>query len=63
MSTTMTPITHESGADFICPCGNTPDSDGFYNCDSDGNVVEPTLDGDWEDLYVCGRCGQIHRLT
>lgn len=63
MSETATPITHKSGEDITCPCGNTPESDGFYACDGDGNEMEPTLNSDWEDLYVCGRCGQIHRIA
>jgi len=55
-------ITHPDGTDFVCACGNTPETDGFFTCDADGNIIEPTLDGDWEDLYACGRCGQLHRF-
>lgn len=42
---------------WICVCGNTPDSDGFYPCDANGNEVEP-VEG-WKDLYVCANCGRI----
>lgn len=57
----MTPkeyINHEPGNDdaWICVCGNTPDHDGFYTCDKDGNEVEPTA-ADWKTgWYVCARC-------
>jgi hypothetical protein len=54
-------ITHEAGSDeaWICICGNTPVDDGFYPCDKDGNEMEPSVESDWEDLYVCARCGRI----
>jgi hypothetical protein len=42
---------------WICLCGNTSTSDGFFPCDDDGNEVPPTKG--WENLYVCGRCGRI----
>jgi hypothetical protein len=32
----------------------------LFPCDSDSNEVEP-LAGQWEDLYVCARCGRIIR--
>jgi hypothetical protein len=52
-------IAHEPGSDesWICLCGNRPDSDGFFPCDSNGNEVQP-VDG-WNNLYVCFRCGRI----
>jgi Zn-finger protein len=44
---------------WICFCGNTPRSAGFYPCDLNGNIVEPT-EKDWKtDLYVCDDCGRI----
>jgi hypothetical protein len=44
---------------WLCICGNTPDSDGFYACDKNGNEVEPTRE-DWKtDWYVCARCGRM----
>jgi len=58
----MSIITNHYGTDVVCVCGNQPHYDGFYTCDTDGNIIEPTLDSDWEDLYVCGRCGQLHRF-
>jgi hypothetical protein len=53
-------LTHEPGNEgaWECVCGNKPDSDGFFPCDSDGDEVEP-VKGQWEDLYVCARCGRI----
>jgi len=42
-----------------CSCGNRPDSDGFYPCTKEGEVVEPTPD-EWDGLhYICFRCGEI----
>jgi hypothetical protein len=54
-------ITHEAGSydAWICICGNTPDSDGFYTCDEAGDEIEPTADSDWNGLYVCANCGRI----
>jgi hypothetical protein len=53
--------THKAGEAFVCVCGNTPDSDGFFPCDEAGRIIEPTADSDWDGLYVCERCGQLHR--
>jgi len=58
-------ITHEPGNNdaWTCICGNRPDSDGFYPCNSNGDEVEP-VEGIWDDLYVCARCGRIlHQRT
>ena len=45
---------------WVCICGNMPPTDGFYPCDEQGNVVEPTIDGPWDGVrYVCNRCGRI----
>ncbi|MFN9903016.1 MAG: hypothetical protein ACK55Z_30435 [bacterium] len=52
--------THKSDADWVCACGNTPDTDGFFSCDSDGNEMEPTLESDWDGLFVCASCGELH---
>lgn len=56
-------ISHEKGNDeaWICICGNTPESDGFYPCNTDGNEMEPTIGSDWDGLYVCLNCGRIIR--
>ena len=43
-----------------CSCGNRPDTDGFYPCTKDGEVVEPIL-RDWADHYLCYLCGEIVR--
>ncbi len=54
-------ITHEPGVEdaWVCVCGNTPADDGFYPCNGKGIVVEPVIGGDWENLYICFRCGII----
>ena len=54
-------ITHEGGDKdaWVCVCGNTPTSYGFFPCDKEGNEMEP-IKG-WKGLYVCGRCGRIIR--
>jgi hypothetical protein len=59
MVSTSEHIKHEEGNDeaWICLCGNTTRSDGFYPCDEDGNEMAPAKG--WENLYVCGRCGRI----
>jgi hypothetical protein len=44
---------------WICVCGNQPEQDGFYPCDSAGVIVEPTAE-DWTSgLYVCNQCGRL----
>jgi len=43
--------THKAGETFVCDCGNTPDSDGFFPCDEAGRIIEPTADSDWDGLY------------
>ena len=45
-----------------CSCGNRPDTDGFYPCTKDGEIVEPTKE--WDDYYLCYLCGEIvHQKT
>lgn len=59
-------ITCEAGNDdaWICLCDNTPTSDGFFPCDAEGNEMDPIKGSDWDELYVCGRCGRIiHQST
>lgn len=43
--------------DYVCKCGNTSASDGFYPCNSSGREIEP--DENWQGLYVCARCGGL----
>ena len=61
MTNTRERISHEAGNDegWICLCGNTPASDGFYPCDEHGNEMDPTKGSGWVNLYVCTRCGRI----
>lgn len=57
-------IAHEAGKPeaWICLCGNRPSADGFFPCDKAGDEMEPVAD--WEDLYVCAKCGRIiHQTT
>lgn len=44
---------------WVCICGNTPVSDGFYACDAKGDEMSPDIGSDWQNLYVCLRCGRI----
>lgn len=40
-------------------CGNAPYLNGFYPCNLDGKVVEPT-EKDWDGIhYKCDLCGNI----
>jgi hypothetical protein len=39
-----------------CICGNEPHVDGFFTCNEEGKIVEPT-DEEWTtNFYVCIRC-------
>ncbi len=49
--------------DLKCKCGNTTASDGFVPCDTKGNEIEPTAENNWNGLYVCQRCGEIHNIN
>ncbi len=44
---------------WVCICGNTPTSDGFFPCNESGNEMEPTKGSGWAGLYVCAQCGRI----
>jgi len=53
---------HEEGRfgdAWVCLCGNTSTSQGFYPCDDHGKQISPDVDGPWINLYVCDRCGRI----
>lgn len=44
---------------WMCACGNEPELEGFYPCNSEGEIVEPTPEL-WNGLlYVCDKCGRI----
>ena len=58
-------ITHAEGDSdaWVCLCGNTPSTEGFYPCDAQGNEVEPTP-AEWTTgCYVCAHCGRIINQT
>ncbi len=42
--------------EWTCLCGNVALEDGFYPCDAEGNVVEPTPQEWTTNLYRCDRC-------
>ena len=44
---------------WICLCGNTALEHGFYPCDSEGYIVEPTPYEWTTNWYVCDKCGRI----
>lgn len=44
---------------WVCLCGNTPVADGFFPCDLDGRLVEPTPREWTTSTYRCERCGRI----
>jgi hypothetical protein len=54
-------ITYEDGDEdnWVCICGNTPSDGGFDICDKQGNVIEPLIGSDWDNLYRCAVCGRI----
>jgi len=53
----------EDQNEWICLCGNTGLYEGFYPCNSEGELVEPTPE-DWTtDCYVCEQCGRIIRQS
>jgi hypothetical protein len=45
---------------MTCDCGNIPETDGFFPCDSNGNEMEPLLGSNWDSLYICARCKEIY---
>jgi len=42
--------------EWTCLCGNVASEDGFFPCDADGNVVEPSWQEWTTNLYRCDRC-------
>jgi len=45
---------------LVCPCGNEPYLDGFYPCGSDGTMLSPDINGDWDSVtHICSRCSRI----
>ncbi len=52
-------IYRDAWGKWTCVCGNTALDDGFYPCNSQGEVVEPTPEAWTTNCYVCDRCGRI----
>ena len=49
----------ESCDAWTCLCGNMPHTNGFFPCDFNGKLVEPTPT-DWTSgLYACLSCGRL----
>jgi hypothetical protein len=44
---------------WICACGNTVNTNGFFPCDATGKLVDPTPDEWPDDLVLCDACGRI----
>ncbi len=44
---------------WMCICGNTPDSYGFFSCDASGNPMEEGINNNWPGLYICDHCWRI----
>ncbi len=43
-----------------CKCGNQPNYEGFYTCNSMGEIVPPSVSDGWDEVhYVCHRCWRI----
>ena len=57
----MEHITFEAdkGIDWLCVCGNTPGTRGFLPCDEKGQLMEPTIESNWNGLYICDTCRRI----
>lgn len=60
-------LTIETGDQWTCSCGNTPDRDGFYPVtvgDVLAREVEPTIGSAWDEhTYGCARCGAAYNVT
>ncbi len=41
----------------VCVCGNTPERDGFFPCDTQGEYCQSVPS--WKGHYVCEGCGLI----
>jgi hypothetical protein len=53
-------VIHKDEFDALeCLCGNRPERKGFYPCNSEGEMVEPTLEEWTTHWYVCDECGRI----
>ncbi|MET4898526.1 hypothetical protein RN629_15425 [Sphingomonadaceae bacterium jetA1] len=44
---------------WICLCDNTPCTDAFATCATNGEDMEPSMGSDWDGLYRCDRCYRI----
>lgn len=49
--------------ELTCECGNNTFLYGFYPCDENGNEIEPTIDSNWNGLYICPNCRKIMKFN
>ena len=49
--------------DWVCLCGNTALTSGFFPCSQEGEQVEPTPEEWATNCYVCEQCGRIIRQS
>ena len=59
----MTITLNKFEEDFYCECGNCAFDSGFFSCNEKGEIIEPTEEAGWEDLYVCYKCGQVYKVV
>ena len=54
-------ITHTSqdSYDWICLCGNTWETQGFHECDSEGNALDDETVTGPDTLFFCCTCERI----
>lgn len=55
----VTELTAEEFEDYTCSCGNTSFDSGFFPSNEVGEMIEPTDEAGWTNLYVCAGCGKI----
>lgn len=55
----VTNVSTDDSFEFVCPCGNTAEIDGFFPCTPGGAVIEPEPDN-WDGHYVCDSCQRIY---
>ena len=62
---TLEDPTSESHEYLLCLCGNKVGLDGFVTCMPNGLIVEPLIDGPWDEVStLCLKClGVINQDT
>ncbi len=44
---------------FLCICGNDPEGQGAFPCDSEGRYIEPPPSIEPGNQFRCDRCGRV----